>query len=84
MQSNCSRKERITVREELIGGKRYIVVSHYAGKKDFKKSSAITLSDKRLQKPITRQTDRTGGLMFCVFCRIIKAHRIKSRFDSEE
>ena len=37
MQSNCSRKERITVREELIGGKRYIVVSHYAGKKDFKK-----------------------------------------------
>ena len=37
MQSNCSRKERITVREELIGGKKYIVVSHYAGKKDFKK-----------------------------------------------
>lgn len=49
-----------------------------------KKSSAITLSGKRLQKRITRQTDRTGGLMFCVFCRIIKAHRIKSRFDSEE
>ena len=37
MQSNCSKKERITVREELIGGKRYIVVSHYAGNKDFKK-----------------------------------------------
>lgn len=37
MQSNCSKKERITVREELIGGKKYIVVSHYAGKKDFKK-----------------------------------------------
>ena len=37
MQSNCSRKERITVREELIGGKRYIVVSHYAGNKEFKK-----------------------------------------------
>lgn len=84
MQSNCSRKERITVREELIDGKRYIVVSHYAGKKDFKKSSANMLSDKRLQKRITQRTDRTGGLMFCVFCRIIKAHRIKSRFDSEE
>ena len=84
MQSNCSRKERISVREELIDGKRYIVVSHYAGNKDFKKSSAITLSYKRLQKPITRQTDHTGGLMFCVFCRIIKTHRIKSRFDSEE
>ena len=38
MKSNCSRKERITVREELIGGKRYIVVSHYAGKKDCKKN----------------------------------------------
>ena len=37
MQSNCSKKERTTVREELIGGKRYIVVSHYAGNKDFKK-----------------------------------------------
>ena len=37
MQSNCSRKEKISVREELIGGKRYIVVSHYAGNKDFKK-----------------------------------------------
>lgn len=37
MQSNCSRKERITVREEVIGGKKYIVVSHYAGNKDFKK-----------------------------------------------
>lgn len=37
MQSNCSKKENMTFREEVIGGKKYIVVSHYAGKKDFKK-----------------------------------------------
>ena len=37
MESNCSRKERRTVREEFKDGKRYIVVSHYAGNKDFKK-----------------------------------------------
>ena len=37
MQSNRSGTESITVREELIDGKRYIVVSHYAGKKDFNK-----------------------------------------------
>ena len=84
MQSNCSRKERITVREELIDGKRYIVVSHYAGKKDFKK----IICDHAFRQTLAETDHPTdwphGGLMFCVFCRIIKAHRIKSRFDSEE
>lgn len=37
MQSKCSEKEKITVREEVIGGKKYIVISHYEGNNDFKK-----------------------------------------------
>ena len=35
MQQNSQKYE--SVRTEVIGGKRYIVISHYVGKKDFKK-----------------------------------------------
>lgn len=30
-------QQQNTIRTEVIGGKKYIVVSHYVGKKDFKK-----------------------------------------------
>ncbi len=30
-------QQQNSVRAEMIGGKKYIVVSHYVGKKDFKK-----------------------------------------------
>lgn len=30
-------QQQNSVRTEMIGGKKYIVVSHYVGKKDFKK-----------------------------------------------
>lgn len=30
-------QQQNNVRTEVIGGKKYIVVSHYVGKKDFKK-----------------------------------------------
>ncbi len=36
MQQNCSEHET-TTRIEVINGRKYIVVSHYVGKKDFKK-----------------------------------------------
>lgn len=36
MQQNCQKQET-TTRTEVIHGKKYIVVSHYVGKKDFKK-----------------------------------------------
>lgn len=35
MQQGVNQKN--TTRTEVIGGKRYTVVSHYVGKKDFKK-----------------------------------------------
>lgn len=35
MQQGVNQKN--TARTEVIGGKKYLVVSHYVGKKDFKK-----------------------------------------------
>ncbi len=37
MQQDCSEHGNTTTRVEIIYGKKYIVVSHYAGKKDFRK-----------------------------------------------
>lgn len=37
MQQDCLELGNTTTRVEVIYGKKYIVVSHYAGKKDFKK-----------------------------------------------
>ncbi len=37
MQQDCLEHGNTTTRVEIIHGKKYIVVSHYAGKKDFKK-----------------------------------------------
>ncbi len=37
MQQDCPEHGNTTTRVEIIYGKKYIVVSHYAGKKDFRK-----------------------------------------------
>lgn len=37
MQQDCLEHGNTTTRVEVVYGKKYIVVSHYAGKKNFKK-----------------------------------------------